>query len=128
MKIKCEYTKLTDVPTDLISNNKAFNKNSDFYIDLNAEYTVYGLTVRDTCIWYYISDSSFTYYPKWKPSFLFEVIDPRLSRYWIYSLKKLPNYSHPHPIITFPEWANNHPDFYDKLTDKDQKEEEIFNS
>jgi hypothetical protein len=30
------------------------------------------------------------------------------------------------PIITFPEWANNHPDFYDKLSDGDKFEVALF--
>ncbi len=93
---------------------------------MNREYTIYGITIRDEYIWYYLCDEIYTYFPRWKPPFFFEVVDPRLSRYWIYSYKKLENYIRAHPIITFPEWANNHPDYYDKLTDGDDPEVAIF--
>jgi hypothetical protein len=84
------------------------------------------MTVRNGSIWYYIADRVFSYFPRWKPSSFFEVIDVRLSRHWIYSHKKHIDYPQRHSIITFPEWANNHPDFYDKLTDGDKKEVAIF--
>lgn len=126
MKIKCIFNKWVDIPKDVFSINNTINKESDFYVDVGSEYIVYGMTVRNDCIWYYICDRVFTYYPRWKPSSFFEVIDPRLSRYWIFSCKKFKNYSKAHPIITFPEWADNHPDFYDKLTDGEQKEVIIF--
>ncbi|MBS0649742.1 MAG: hypothetical protein JSR93_01145 [Verrucomicrobia bacterium] len=97
-------------------------------MELEAEYTVYGLTLREGCFWYYICDRFFTYFPRWKPSPFFEVIDSRLSRYWIYCLKKADNYSDAYPIITFPEWANNHPEFYDRLSDGEDQEVAIFRS
>lgn len=98
----------------------------DFHLDPDRVYVVYGITVRDGDIWYYICDEHFTYYPRWKPSYMFDVVDSTLSRYWIYSQKKLDSYVKPYPIITFPEWANNHPDFYDKLTDNESHETELF--
>jgi len=126
MKIKCIYNKWPDVPKDIFPINDFSNKESDFYIEIDAEYTVYGMTVRNGCIWYYTRDKAFTYFPRWKPSYFFEVVDPRLSRYWIYSCKKFKNYSQAHPIITFPQWADNHPDFYDMLSDGEEKEVMIF--
>lgn len=126
MKIKCIYNKWIDVPDDIFPLNDLIKSDLDFYVDVGSEYTVYGMTVRNDSIWYYICDRVFTYFPRWKPAPFFEVIDSRLSKYWIYSCKKNENYSQAYPIITFPEWTDNHPDFYDKLTDGEDREVEIF--
>jgi hypothetical protein len=34
-------------------------------------------------IWYHIWDDDSVYYPCWNPSPLFEIIDGRLSKYWL---------------------------------------------
>lgn len=128
MKIKCIYKKWSDVPISVVSSNNLIVNESEFYLDLEKEYIVYGMTIRDGCFWYYVCDRLFSYFPRWKPSFFFEVSDPRLSRYWVYSNKKLEDYLKSYPIITFPEWASNHPDFYDKLSDGNEKEVMIFKS
>ena len=126
MRIKCIYSTWIEIPQEIRERNDYRNSDHNFSLEVGMDYTVYGMTVRDDSIWYYICDSTYSYYPVWKPSAFFEVIDSRLSRYWIYTYKKLINYISAQPIITFPEWANNHPDYYDKLTDGDRKEVEIF--
>ncbi|MFA6915648.1 MAG: hypothetical protein WC222_04570 [Parachlamydiales bacterium] len=90
---------------------------------INKNYVVYGSTIRDGFIWYYICDEYYSYYPAWWPSPAFEVINSQLSRYWVYSCKEEVDYI---PIIAFPEWAENPYDFYDRLTDGFNKEIEIF--
>lgn len=128
MRIKCGFDGANNSRGFLLNPGFIFNSSVDFFIELDAEYTVYGLTLREGYIWYYICDKHFTYFPRWKPSPFFDVIDSRLSRYWIYSLKKADNYPQAYPIITFPEWANNHPDFYDRLSDGEEQEVAIFRS
>ena len=54
------------------------------------------------------------------PAIFFEVIDSRLSYYWIFSYSKGIHYIRASAIWAFPEWAQD-PDFYDKLTDGDEK-------
>jgi len=126
MKVKCIFKKYEEVDTKAYGFQAASKGNSNFYININETYIVYGMTLKDGNIWYYLCDLMFTYFPRWKPSLFFEVVDPRISRYWIYSFNKLVDYIQAYPIITFPEWANNHPDFYDKLTDGEEREVEIF--
>jgi hypothetical protein len=128
MKIKCIYNNFADVPNGSTSGDANYTNDSDFYLDIGREYTVYGMTVKGGLIWYYICDRCFSSFPRWKPASFFRVMDSRLSRYWIYSFKKFDNYPQAYPIITFPEWANEHPDFYDRLTDKDEYEVEVFKS
>ncbi len=128
MKIKCIHVQWEDVPQEVFRSNNVTNKGVDFFLKQNAEYVVYGITLRNTCFWYYVCDEYFTYFPRWKPSPFFEVIDQRLSRHWICTYKKHKNYTQAFPIITFPEWANNHPDFYDKLSNGNENEVNIFKS
>jgi hypothetical protein len=128
MKIKCIYNHWDQLPEIVPSINLTNRRNSQFYVEVDQEYIVYGMTIREGFIWYYLCDQAFTYFPRWKPSPFFEVIDPRISRYWIYSYKKMDSYLHAHPILTFPEWANNHPDYYDKLTDGRPYEVEVFHT
>jgi len=125
MKVKCIHKAWVSVPDYFCIDLEARQRKTEFYIDLDCEYIVYGITIKDNFIWYYVCDNTFLEYPLWKPSPFFEVVDPRLSRYWIYSYKKVKNYILC-PIMTFPEWANNHPDFYDKLTDCEKSELAIF--
>lgn len=126
MKVKCNYLKINNVNEKSASYLINSNAEDDYFLTVGDEYTVYGITIRDNYPWYYLCDRSHTDYPQWKPPFFFKVVDPRLSRYWIYSFNKLEDYVDFEPIFTFPEWANNHPNFYDKLSDGDDAEAEIF--
>ncbi len=54
MKIRCIYNQWKDVGEDIIPNDNNSKRESDFHIDVGTEYIVYGLTVRDGVIWYYI--------------------------------------------------------------------------
>lgn len=128
MKTKCIHKSYEGISQELFPSGYLSERirNFDFHLDVGGCYVVYGITLRDSLFWYYIFDKTSVYYPIWKPSILFEVTDPRLSRYWIYTFNKLRDYPSAHPIISFPEWANNHPDFYDKLSDGSEKEVKIF--
>lgn len=131
MKVKCVYNKFMDVPESIFSSsefNSEAGRRAEFSLRIGREYTVYGATIRDNCIWYYLCREHFTYYPRWYPSPFFDVIDSRISRHWVYSYKKLDNYGEAYPILTFSEWANDHPDFYDRLTDEEEEEVEIFST
>ena len=127
MKIRCRYTSWQDVPKDVFSVETISAYAVDFHISIDTQYIVYSITVHNNSIWYYICDDAFSYYPRWRPAPLFEVVDPRLSRYWIYEFKKCKGFAYVQPIIAFPEWASNHPDFYDKLSDGDEREVALFN-
>ena len=62
--------------------------------------------------------------PMWYPHILFEIIDPRISRYWIYKLKaNLSNKAF--PFFGFSEWVQD-PNFYTNLVDGDVEEMKIF--
>ena len=122
MKVKCIENKVLLLP-DEIKKNYSISY-PEFSVLVGKEYVVYGMTLNLGYIWYYLCDEHFDYYPVWKPSSFFEVVDSRLSRYWIYSYQVHPDIE-TYPVIAFPEWANNL-DYYDKLTDGDDPEVAIF--
>ncbi|MFA6915651.1 MAG: hypothetical protein WC222_04585 [Parachlamydiales bacterium] len=120
MIIKTLYNEATKLPLDVLPEKY---RDMKFPIKVNKNYVVYGMIIEDGYMWYYICDETYSYYPVWKPSPLFEVINNQLSRYWVYSCKKEFDYI---SVIAFPEWAENPYDYYDRLTDGFDKEIEIF--
>jgi hypothetical protein len=74
--------------------------------------------------WYYICDENFTYYPVWKPS-MFEISDGTLPSCWRVGFHSLGSDQDKMFLIAFPEWVNDQY-FYDKLTDGETKEVQIF--
>lgn len=114
MKVKC------------LSNKKTSNYTQDSeyeFLDIGKEYTVYGMIIINCEVWYYICERKHNRFPLPRPSNLFEIIDNRLSRYWIYGIvegfKK-------YPVWMFPEWINE-TYFEDSLTDGEEREVAIFN-
>jgi hypothetical protein len=124
MRIKCIENKVAKLPEEIVNNFSI--SDSSFPILKGKEYIVYGMIVHLGYIWYYICDETYSDYPVWHPSPLFEIINGQLSRFWIYSYKE-GELSVLRPRWAFPEWANN-PDFYDKLTDGEEREVKIFKS
>lgn len=118
MIIKCTTNKPKDLPSDLL-----FSKDADFYLIIDKYYIVYAIMIYKEYTWYGICDEGYTYYPSFRPSPLFSISNGQLSRYWIYSCTR--GKETYHNIWAFPEWANN-PYYYDSLTDRDEKEVEIF--
>ena len=132
MKIKCIYKSWDALPDyffmDSGMEKEEFDnyKHIDYHLDLGKEYIVYAITIRDNFFWYCLYETNESKYPTWKPSPFFEVIDSRTSQYWIYSYQKLENDVPVTPIITFSEWANNHPIFYHKLVRLEAPELTVF--
>lgn len=127
MKIRCSYINGSDLPSDLISVDPNYYSSLKFDLLLDKDYTVYAMTLHHSYIWYYICDETSSTYPIWQPSPLFEVIDPKISRYWIYSYSsKTTYYWSPHPVWAFPEWAQNPDYYYDMLTDGSENELALF--
>jgi hypothetical protein len=117
MKIKCVSNSRNSLPNELL---KKYSMGLDhFSVFPGNEYIVYSVGALYGFVWYCICDESYIFYPMWNPEMLFEIIDKRLSRYWVFSLddgkdKKI-------PFLRFPEWANN-PYFYEELIDGDSSD------
>jgi hypothetical protein len=123
MKIKCIENNNSALPVEFLANYSiSYEK---FPLTIDKEYFVYGLGETDGNIWYCIYDDLCSYYPMWIPFPFFEIIDDRLSRYWVFSFDE--EKGKKCPFLGFPEWANQL-DFYDNLTDGKEQEVQIFKS
>jgi hypothetical protein len=105
------------------SNTRSEGSNYQF-LEAGECYTVYGMAVDQGEVLYYICERENASFPIARPAHLFEIIDNRLSRYWVFGVieshKKYPSWS-------FPEWINE-PYFQDKITDWETREVNIFKS
>lgn len=127
MKVKCVYNTASSLPENILPTRSGYNRLTKFPLIIGKEYIVYATTIYMGFVWYYICDEYYTYYPTGNPSLLFDVVDGRLSKSWIYfSLKDKDPYS-TYAIFTYPEWAND-PYYYDSLTDGDDNAVKIFKS
>lgn len=92
------------------------------YLIKGKEYVVYGITIAEGQIYYYICDEMYSYYPMTKPSSFFKVINAHCSRYWIFSLCENPEKFFK---LMFPEWINESM-FVTNLVDGEDREVKIF--
>lgn len=126
MKVKCLFNKGDNLPGDCLKPRAGFNDSTEFHLLINKQYIVYAMTINLGYIWYYICDEAYSYYPIWNPSPLFEVVDGKISKYWIYSFKRGKNLDETNVVMAFPEWARDSEIFYDKLSDGEENEVNIF--
>jgi hypothetical protein len=126
MKVRCVANRGSDLPSDLITPATSIHLETDFSLIVDKTYVVYALTIRDNYMWYYVCDEDFSYFPFWKPSPLFEIVDHRLSAYWEINYSREGRCeSKSNVIVAYSEWARD-PFYYDRLTDGYEKEVEIF--
>ena len=120
MIIRCIATTGASLPDDYIEPTIGYTRQLQFSLTVGREYVVYAFREWQGTIWYYICDDNYTYYPMQNPAPLFEVVDDRVSKYWRFKLS--PN---GFLMIAFEQWFTD-PYFYDKLTDQEEAEVEIF--
>ena len=99
-------------------------------LDLTAgkTYVVYAVGVEDGWLFYYVAPDSYDadmQYPHPYHAALFDVVEARVSTEWVLGVERVWE-----PIrrmlMTFPEWAMDHPGFYARLVDGSDSEIEIF--
>lgn len=123
MKIKCITNIAKNIPPEVLANYASPNSSIPLIID--KQYIVYALSEYYQNIWYCVCDELYTFHPMWIPQQFFQLVDNRISRYWVFSFKEDANKNR--FFLGFPEWANQL-DFYDNLTDGKQQEIKIFKS
>lgn len=123
MLVLCKKKIGRELPTSCLKPEDGYTYDYQFAVEIDKTYIVYAMTIYSGYIWYYICDQHYTDYPAWNPSPLFEVIDGRLSKYWIYSCVTEEN--HTKTIWAYHQWVKD-PYYYDQLTDGASKEVEIF--
>jgi len=120
MKIRCIANTGASLPDDYIEPAIGYTKEIQFSLTVGREYVVYAFREWRGTIWYYICDDNYSYYPMENPAPMFEAVDNRVSKYWRFELS--PNGL---LMIIFEQWFTD-PYFYDKLTDQEDEEVEIF--
>ncbi|MEG3917771.1 hypothetical protein QUA07_01330 [Microcoleus sp. T3_A4] len=120
MKIRCIANTGESLPEKYIDPPRGYTRKVELPLTINKEYVVYGIRSWQGIVWYYICDDNYSYYPIQTPAPLFEVVDNRVSKYWQFMLD-------PNGVLrfAFEQWFTD-PYFYDKLTDQEEAEVEIF--
>jgi len=125
MLIKC-ITKDRDLITD--ENECESQYYSDFsLLEVGEFYVVYAIYVKqDRGVSFHICGES--YIPRHYPDFLFEIIDPRLSKFWVYGNYCKINHEVKYnlSIFSYSEWALNYREFWNKLVNGDKNTRKEF--
>lgn len=103
----------------------SLQKNEELHLTVDRSYIVYGLKHIDGHVRFLLVNDSNTY-PNLFPSELFDIVDDRISKYWIgyphnvYS----PSYVPPDVVISFAEAQR--PFFFDNLLDDEESASQRF--
>jgi hypothetical protein len=112
MKIHCISTELTENQAKKIWAQKPqFLQIRGFSLTIGQAYWVYGLAILSGEPWVYILDTS--KYLRPVPLCLFEIIDRRISKYWVVKLHLDGNISMSYPTIV------DNPYYLDDLSEYD---------
>ena len=125
MRVRCTSNRGVDLPDLYLDPAGGYAATTTFELERSKEYVVYALTIRRGGIWYYILDETGTPYPIWNPAPLFEVVDARMSRYWTFGFTE-DGLRAGSAIFAFGEWARDPADYYDRLTDGEERAEATF--
>jgi len=121
MIIQCISNKIKDLPKEYLHLAAVGSRQIEGSIIIEKKYTVYAIILFENQTWYYICDETYTYYPVWNPAPFFKITNNTLSKHWCFSFNRKNNES----FLGFKEWASE-PYFYDRLTDKNEREVKIF--
>lgn len=130
MRIRCRSNLGSELPTTLLVDRVGVRADERFPLTLGKTYTVYAFTVYLGHAWFYLVDDYEHPWPTWYPGPLLDVIDERLSKYWVIRYERhadnpITGLAEAGMTITFPEWAHE-PSFLDRLTDNLEPEVTIF--
>ena len=120
MRIRCIANNGEHLPENYIDPARGYTKKVELPLTVGKEYVVYAIRAWQGVVWYYICDDNYSYYPIQTPAPLFEVVDSRVSKYWQFMLD-----ANGVLRFAFEQWFTD-PYFYDKLTDQEEAEVEIF--
>ena len=121
MKIRCKFNKLSQIKSfhsaEFLKRFSGLDGDESQWINLEQEYTVYGIIFRDNHPFYYVfDDPDSDEYPVPVSAVFFEITDHRLSKYWRLFYKFNVEREKTESGLFFEEWANDIM-FYEKLID-----------
>lgn len=116
MKVQCKTNRRCDLhPT---SDEYATNPEVVFDLTVGQSYLVYALYAREGEVDFYLCGDYHDHLPVYYSNGLFELIDPRPSRYWEASTQVFPETGKSSLLLAFPAWAHD-PAYYWNLTEQD---------
>ena len=127
MRVRCIKNNIFDVSDEsAIERLQKYIHLSDgqLNLELDADYTVYGVLFRDNSPWYYLCLDEDDEYPKPFASELFEVLDPKLSELWNLSSQLMVSKKIMSEIV-FSEWSEDSM-FYERLVNGDPRAIDVF--
>ncbi len=117
MRVKCRANTGKDLPASCLDDAVGFRRATEFQLLLDKDYVVYGLTVRKGHLWFYVVDEGGRDYPVYHPGPLFEVVDGRISKWWVLGYRS--TRVNEQVLVSFSEWASEPWNYYDRLSDGD---------
>ncbi|TWC11563.1 hypothetical protein FBY06_14338 [Pseudomonas sp. SJZ085] len=88
-------------------------------LEIDKEYVVYGIELRDGCPWFYLCDEEYDEYPLAYAADFFEIADRHLSAYWQLNYK-CAGINDSRTQLVFSEWALDE-NFYENLVSGEQQ-------
>jgi hypothetical protein len=128
MRVKCVTNKAALLPKDYARNLGGYDLSTEFALIPGKEYLVYAIILYSRYSpypWYQLCDETHSYRSNQNPAQLFEITDPKISRYWVYSFGKDTTADGFHMKLTFREWAFN-PYYEDELLEGEGEALPIF--
>ncbi|KAB8039436.1 hypothetical protein GCL60_04065 [Silvanigrella paludirubra] len=125
MRVKCIINKISEINDIKVKReiNLIYGQDQNRLLpfQLNKEYNIYGLSLKDNILRFYICYDDSDNFPQLEFSAFFEIIDYRLSKYWELFIDK----DNSHDMI-IKEWKDNIY-FYNNLLDGASYEARVFN-
>lgn len=125
MRVRCTANTGGALPLPCLNDAIGISASSNFSVTVGRDYAVYAITVFKGNTWYYVLNDDGHQYPVWQLAQLFDVVDPTIPESWEYGFVQPDNAEPGFPLISFPEWAQDHY-FYERLVDGDQATADIF--
>ena len=118
MKVKCKINRLMEIDS---SNFKKWldrfihlDEDIDLGLEIGREYVVCGIIFYENYPFYYLFEGSGDSYPTPFPAGFFDIMDFRMSTYWVLSYKFEDGENS--AALLFKDWANE-PRFYENVLD-----------
>jgi hypothetical protein len=129
MRIRAISNRAATLPESVLTSGLV-RREQEYPVTIGREYTVFAITVEVSHVWFYIVDDDQHPWPLWYPGPLFELSDPRLSRYWKFGYRPRDDESRTGrpragAEFAFPEWIDQ-PMFLERLTDNLEPEVSVF--
>lgn len=117
MRVKCVSNRASSLPAAYHDVRQGYGPDHVFPVTVGQDYVVFAMTTYLGGMWIYIADDQFSYYPVWRPTPLFEIVDGRISKTWRVGLQGPEG--HREWVLAYREWAED-PLYYERLVNRDE--------